>query len=209
MRALAYAAAAVILLVMGAALRPLLLPDNATPPRVLSDTEIGFAQDMTAHHQQAVLMVARLDPGVDPAVWRLAQQIDQTQRTEIGAMLGWLRLANASPTARRPMAWMSDTVAAHHGSTPAAPPEPTTMPGLASMTELDRLATAHGRDAETLFLQLMYRHHQGGIAMARAADAEIHSGPVKEAARGMLSAQSQELGLMAVMLNQRGAQPLP
>ncbi|MCM6772224.1 DUF305 domain-containing protein [Nocardia sp. CDC159] len=208
MRVLAYLASALILLVIGAALRPLVLPDTTAAPRVLDDTEIGFAQDMTAHHQQAILMVARLDPTVDPAVWRLAQQIDQTQRTEIGTLLGWLRLANASPTARQPMAWMTDPGAAHHDSAIAAQPAPAAMPGMAAMSELDRLAAARGRDAEILFLQLMYRHHQGGITMARAADRAIRAGAVKEAARAMLTAQSQELGLMAVMLNQRGAQPL-
>ncbi|MBF6327936.1 DUF305 domain-containing protein [Nocardia transvalensis] len=212
MRPAAYAAATVILLVLGAALRPLILPDNAAPARVLDGTEIGFAQDMTAHHQQAIQMVQRLDPGVDPAVRQLAQQIDDTQRVEIGTMLGWLRLANAAPTSRHPMAWMRDgpdTAAAHHHSPTTTPAAPATMPGMASMAELDRLSAVRGRDAEILFLQLMYRHHQGGLTMARAADRALPSGPVKEAARGMITGQSQELGLMAVMLNQRGAQPLP
>lgn len=206
-----YAAAALILLVVGAALRPLVLPEKHTAAPVLDATEIGFAQDMTAHHQQAIQMVQRLDPGVDPQVSRLAQQIDQSQRVEIGTMLGWLRLANAAPTADRPMAWMAaDMAAAHHHSmsttSTAAPPA---MPGMATMAELDRLSAARGHDAEVLFLQLMYRHHQGGIAMARAADQQIASGPVKEQARAMLVAQSQETGLIALMLNQRGAQPLP
>ncbi|MFI5776449.1 DUF305 domain-containing protein [Nocardia sp. NPDC051570] len=207
MRVLAYLASALILLVAGAALRPLILPEHPSPPPILDTTEIGFAQDMTAHHQQAIQLVARLDRGVDPAVARLAEQIDQTQRTEIGTMLGWLRLADSSPMPRHPMAWLSgaDTAAAHHHS---ATEPMTTMPGMASMAELDRLSAARGRDAEILFLQLMYRHHEGGISMARAADHEIASGPVKEAARGMIADQSQELGLMAVMLNQRGAQPL-
>ncbi|WP_062997382.1 DUF305 domain-containing protein [Nocardia mikamii] len=205
------AAAALILLVIGAALRPIVLPEKHTAAPVLDATEIGFAQDMTAHHQQAIQMVQRLDPGVDPQVSRLAQQIDQSQRVEIGTMLGWLRLANAAPTAGRPMAWMtSDTTAAHHHSmsTTSAAVSPG-MPGMATMAELDQLSAARGRDAEVLFLQLMYRHHQGGIAMARAADQQIASGPVKEQARAMLVAQSQETGLIALMLNQRGAQPLP
>ncbi|MFF0490408.1 DUF305 domain-containing protein [Nocardia sp. NPDC004068] len=208
MRVLAYLCGALILLVIGAALRPLVLPEHTPAPRVLSDVEIGFAQDMTAHHQQAILMVSRLDRGVDPMVLRLAEQIDQSQRTEIGTLLGWLRLANASPTATVPMAWMHDTdaVAAHHHSQAAA--APATMPGMATMAELDRLSAARGVDAEILFLQLMYRHHQGGVTMARAADQELTSGAVKEAARGMVTDQSQELGLMALMLNQRGAQPL-
>ncbi|MEU6562342.1 DUF305 domain-containing protein [Nocardia nova] len=203
-----YAAAALILLVIGAALRPLVLPEKHTAPPVLDATEIGFAQDMTAHHQQAIQIVARLDPGVDPQVQRLARQIDQSQRVEIGTMLGWLRLANAAPTSNRPMAWMNsaDMAAHQHSGAPATAPA---MPGMATMADLDRLSAARGRDAEVLFLQLMYRHHQGGLAMARAADQEIASGPVKEQARAMIVAQGQETGLMALMLTQRDAQPLP
>ncbi|RDI55743.1 DUF305 domain-containing protein [Nocardia mexicana] len=205
------AAGVLILLVMGAALRPLIWPETHTAARILNDTEIGFAQDMTAHHQQAVQIVQRLDPGVDPMVQRLAQQIDQSQRVEIGTMLGWLRLANASPMSQHPMAWMAaapDNAAAHRHS-PASPPAPGVMPGLASQAELDALSAARGREAEVLFLQLMYRHHQGGVAMAQAADREIASGAVKEALRGMIVGQSQECGLMAVLLSQRGTQPLP
>ena len=83
------------------------------------------------------------------------------------------------------------------------------MPGMASMAELDDLAAARGRDAEILFLQLMLRHHRGGVSMARAADEQLESGPVKEAARGMITAQTQEAGLMVVLLTERGAAPLP
>ncbi|WP_051161469.1 DUF305 domain-containing protein [Nocardia transvalensis] len=208
-RIASFACGALLLLVMGAALRPLVLPESPTPAPVLNDTEIGFAQDMTAHHQQAVQLVARLDPGADPTVLRLARQIDQSQQVEIGTMLGWLRLANASPMPQHSMEWMhqgSENAAAHHHS---STPAPAAMPGMASQADLDALSAARGRDAETRFLQLMYRHHQGGITMARAADRLIPSGPVKEAARGMIVGQSQECGLIALMLNQRGAQPLP
>lgn len=44
------------------------------------------------------------------------------------------------------------------------------MPGMATMAELDALAASRGPDAEILFLQLMERHHRGGIAMGQAAD---------------------------------------
>jgi len=182
-------ATALILMVIGAALRPVVLPEHATAAPILTDTEIGFAQDMTAHHQQALILVQRLDPGADPAVLRLAQQIDQSQRMEIGMMLGWLRLANASPMPDHPMA--------------------ATMPGMASPAELDALAAARGHDASVLFLQLMYRHHLGGITMARTADRQIASGAVKEQARAMIAEQSEDCGLILYLLDQLGAQPLP
>jgi uncharacterized protein (DUF305 family) len=213
-RIAAHAATALVLLVIGAALRPVILPEHPTPTPILNAVEIGFAQDMIAHHEQALLMVQRLDPGADPAVLRLAQQIDQAQRVEIGTMLGWLRLANASPMSEHPMAWMhtgTTTAPAHSGmsmptTTVAAA---TTMPGMATQAQLDALAAARGRDASILFLQLMYRHHLGGITMARAAADALHSGAVMEEARAMITSQSQDVGMITYLLGQFGAQPLP
>ncbi|WP_280232748.1 DUF305 domain-containing protein [Nocardia cyriacigeorgica] len=211
MRIAGYAAVAVLLLVLGAALRPLFIDDDRPAEPVLDAVEIGFVQDMTAHHQQALIMVQRLDPAVDPGVVRLAQQLADTQRLEIGAMLGWLRLANASPLSPRPMAWMHEAAEPghQHGATAAHDPSGHAMPGMATTAELDALSAARGRDAEILFLQLMLRHHQGGVAMAQAADQLIESGPVKETARSMIHGQSQESGVIAALLGQRDARPLP
>lgn len=198
----------VTLLVLGAALRPLVIPENHTTPAVLGPAEIGFAQDMIAHHQQALAMVQRLDRAAMPGVLRLAQQLDDTQRLEMGTMLGWLRLAEAPPISPRPMAWLpADTAAAHRHSAPTDG-RPMSMPGMATPEQLDSLAAARGRDAEILFLQLMLRHHQGGIAMAQAVDGLLTSGAVKETARSMIQSQGQEIGVISLMLNQLGGQPL-
>ncbi|MEV0545903.1 DUF305 domain-containing protein [Nocardia salmonicida] len=193
-------AAALFLLALGAALRPLFVTETATPAPVLTTTELGFVQDMTAHHQQALILTERLDPAADPTVRRLADQIADTQRVEIGTLLGWTQLAGAAPTADVPMRWMART---HHHSTTG----PATMPGMATTADLDTLAAARAADAETLFLQLMYRHHAGGITMARAADTLLASGPVKQAARAMTQSQSQELGYLGMLLDLRGARP--
>ncbi|WUD62874.1 DUF305 domain-containing protein [Nocardia sp. NBC_00511] len=189
-------------------IRPLLVPESQSAAPVLTPVEIGFAQDMSSHHTQALIMVQRLDSGVDPSIRQLAQQIGDTQRMEIGTMQGWLRLANASPDSRHPMAWMNSDTAHDHSMPTMTSANGTSMPGMATQAELDQLAAARGADAETLFLQLMLRHHRGGVAMAKAADQLIASGPVKEAARGMITAQSQEAGLMTLLLAQRNAQPL-
>ncbi|MFC9471320.1 DUF305 domain-containing protein [Nocardia sp. NPDC056952] len=197
----AFAGAAVLfLLALGAALRPLFVTETATPAPVLTTTELGFVQDMTAHHQQALILTERLDPAADPTVRRLADQIADTQRVEIGTLLGWTQLAGAAPTADVPMTWMAGT---HHHSTAA----PATMPGMATIADLDTLAVARAADAETLFLQLMYRHHAGGVTMARAADTLLTSGPVKQAARAMAQSQSQEMGYLGMLLDLRGARP--
>ncbi|MEV0248245.1 DUF305 domain-containing protein [Nocardia sp. NPDC050712] len=198
------------LLVLGAALRPLVVDENPTAAEVLDTVEVGFTQDMTAHHQQALLMVQRLDPAASAPVRRLAQQLADTQRMEIGTMLGWLRLANASPMPSRPMAWMrTEAGAAHQHSGTSTATEAGAMPGMATMAEMDALAAAKGRDAEILFLRLMIRHHQGGMSMTEAADRLLRGGPVKETARSMFQAQSQEAGVMSVMLGQLAPDPGP
>ncbi|MFE7797251.1 DUF305 domain-containing protein [Nocardia sp. NPDC057440] len=202
------------LLVIGAALRPLVLPEHHTVAPVLTSVEVGFAQDMTAHHQQALIMAQRLDRGADPTVVRLAQQLADAQRIEIGTMLGWLRLANETPLSAHPMAWMHTEKPAPHQHSVAAPNNPqappdAAMPGMATTAELDALATARGRDAAILFLQLMFRHHQGGLTMSQVADRLLPAGPVKESARSMFQSQSQETGVISVLLAQLGARPIP
>ncbi|NUP28631.1 MAG: DUF305 domain-containing protein, partial [Nocardia sp.] len=57
--AVAVVVAAGLLLVLGAAIRPLFVDDPA-PPEILSATEIGFIQDMAAHHAQALVMVQQI-----------------------------------------------------------------------------------------------------------------------------------------------------
>ncbi|MFD6859999.1 DUF305 domain-containing protein [Rhodococcus sp. NPDC060090] len=213
-RVLALAALSLLLLGAGATLRPLAglpeeYPGSAASVAVLSDVEVGFVQDMAAHHQQALQMTVRLPPGLDPAVAALADRIDAAQRLELGTLLGWLTLTGSPPINPDPMWWHSPTHAPganlqgdadHHGTG-------TRMPGMATPAELDALSAAHGRDAEILFLQLMTRHHDGGVAMARAADLLLDDGPVKRIARAMLQEQSKESGLMTLMLAERDAVP--
>ncbi|MFX0578551.1 DUF305 domain-containing protein [Nocardia nepalensis] len=205
-RVAAFGCAAVLLLALGAALRPLFTDDPGASREVLSDTEIGFVQDMLAHHNQALLIVARLEPGADPTVRALAQQIADTQRTEIGMLLGWLRLARAGTTNPRPMAWMHNIApdaSGHHHSSSTEDAASGRMPGMASRDELDALADARGTQAETQFLRLMQRHHYGGIQMAHAADGLLTSGVVKQTARDMVTGQGREAGLMGLLLAQR------
>lgn len=222
--AAAYSVAAVALLMLGAAIRPLFIDDPA-PREILSGVELGFVQDMAAHHHQALIMVQRLDAGADPAVRSLAQQIDDTQRAEIGTLLGWLRMAGAPAANSDPMGWMPaesrhghsvpDSHSAYDGNSAhdsdsagdRHPGQARTMPGMATQEQLDALAAARGRAASVLFLELMQAHHDGGIAMARVADAMLSGGVVKQVAREMISGQTKESGLIAVLLAQIEAVP--
>ncbi|ATL65595.1 DUF305 domain-containing protein [Nocardia terpenica] len=203
---------AILLLAMGAALRPLIPGSDAVGDRgiTLSDAEIGFAQDMSTHHEQAVFMTQYLDKGsVDPVVALLAEQISANQIQEIGIMRGWLMLFDKPQTGQHPMAWMQQTTAHAMGHMASPAPAPPPMPGMASWDDLNRLHQLKGRDAEILFLQLMMRHHQGGIDMAHEAMPLLHSPVIKRITQGMINDQTQEFGYMGMLLQQRGAPMLP
>ena len=169
----------------------------------LSPADVGFAQDMSVHHEQAVLIAQTLPRDVDPQIRVIADQIVVAQTSEIATMRGWLNLFDEAFTTAHPMQWMhgSDHVMSEQGGAP--------MPGTASTSEISRLAGLRGADAEALFLQLMIRHHQGGVEMAEAAIHAVASEPIRRVARGMIRDQSNEIAVMTALLGTRDANPLP
>ncbi|MFJ5638483.1 DUF305 domain-containing protein [Streptomyces sp. NPDC093223] len=164
--------------------------------------DAGFARDMAVHHQQAVEMsyIVR-DRTKDADVRRLAYDIAQTQANQRGMLLGWLDLWGLPKvSADPPMTWMGmgDMASGKDGSL---------MPGMATNTELKKLGTLNGRQAEVFYLQLMTDHHKGGIHMAEGCVAKCTVGVEKSLAQGMVDAQQSELTAMAQMLKERGARP--
>jgi uncharacterized protein (DUF305 family) len=174
----------------------------APAPAPLNAVDIGFAQDMSMHHQQAITMADMVAPDAAPEIRALADQIRFTQLREIGQMTGWLQIAEAPVVSPHPMEWMMTGSEDHMAAGAMA------MPGLASQADLTRLQRATGRANEVLFLQLMTRHHQGGIGMAAFAVAHTSTAAVHQTALGMIDEQSQELVLLASLLEQRDSAPL-
>ncbi len=172
-----------------------------SPP---SAVDVGFAQDMAAHHRQGVEMArVALQRSTDPEIRQIAFDIASTQTEQMGRMRGWLALWSTPmwPTGDR-MSWMNSSMA--HVTSSA-----TSMPGMASNVELERLRALSGAKLETYFLQLMVRHHQGGASMMRAAIERAEIGAVRNLAQQMLTAQTAEVASMKQMLTERGATPLP
>jgi len=81
------------------------------------------------------------------------------------------------------------------------------MHGMASDDELRRLRVAEGTDVEILFLQLMIRHHEGGVIMARAVRRLSRRAEVVAMAKSIDDGQRAEIVEMTGMLSKRGAQP--
>jgi uncharacterized protein (DUF305 family) len=168
--------------------------------------EAGFARDMATHHAQAVDMsfVVR-DKSTDRDLRALASDIIVTQSTQRGMFMGWLQQWGLPQASARPrMAWMPG----HVHSAPATD-GPVLMHGMATEAELRSLEDANGPDAEIRFLQLMIRHHEGGVIMARALMALSNRRELVQMAKSIDEGQRVEIALMRNMLAVRGAQPLP
>ena len=170
--------------------------------------EAGFARDMATHHAQAVDMSML---GVRQAgredVRRMALDMGLTQQAQIGTMRGWLKRWNLPPVGSGPrMAWMRADEMSHDESMTGRPVADLPMPGMATETEMTRLASLTGPAFDALFCDLMVRHHRGGIEMIDAVLAVGPADEVRELADAMKVGQQSEIDALTAI---RSALPRP
>ena len=189
-----------------------------------SSVDAGFARDMSTHHTQAVTMASYArDTTSDPEIKNLAYDIESAQTGQIGEMTGWLDSWGLTRSSSEPvMGWMGGTgmdgmdMDGHDmdgmdmsTSATAAPGDTSLMPGMATPNEVDKLLTLTGAKFDVYFLQLMLRHHIGGVEMAQYAATHAEHDYVRNLAQKMVDGQNREIIEMKQMLAERGAQPLP
>lgn len=129
------------------------LPATGGAGYTAADTR--FMQHMIGHHAQAIRMAA-LAPGhgASPALQRLAQKIDISQRDEIVMMKEWLAARKqVIPTDEQSLAMM--------------------MPGMLTDAQMRQLDAAQGKEFDRLFLTFMIGHHEGALQMVK----ELFSSP--------------------------------
>lgn len=160
---------------------------SATP--AADSVEVGFARDMSIHHEQAVQMAALVyDRTEDEAVRSLAFDILTTQQGQIGIMSGWLDAWGMPWTsAGQRMGWMGM-------------PMDGLMPGMATAEQMASLREATGEAADVIFLQLMIPHHRSGVEMAEYVVEHAKLEPVRLLATGMATAQDLEIAYMEELL---------
>jgi uncharacterized protein (DUF305 family) len=147
--------------------------------------DVGFLQDMIAHHEQAIqiglLGVANAE---DPDVVHFAQEAIVAQQWEIGYMTALLEDwgYGTGDLDRDAMEWMN-----------MAPTSVENMPGMASADELAALRSASGAEADELFLELMSSHHVGGVHMAEEAAERANDDRVLDMAERMALNQQREI----------------
>ena len=157
---------------------------NATPDP--NSVDVGFLQDMRAHHEQAVEMSLEFiaKTGTNGTVSTIADEIAFGQSIDIGRMIQLLRdygKPEAADISLPAMGWMG------------APVPIDRMPGLATDADLQNLRLATGSAADQLFVKLMITHHEGGIHMAEYAAAHANTSEVKAMAASMVTGQQSEI----------------
>jgi uncharacterized protein (DUF305 family) len=172
--------------------------------------DAGFSRDMSRHHMQGVEManIAR-DRSTDGEIRQLAFDISSTQTNQVGRMQGWLTLWGLPLTSSEVMTWMGQDAMAgmDHGS--MADSDGAVMPGMATEAELAELRSLSGTAFDVRFLQLMIRHHQGGLEMAQYGAQHASEAVVRGLARSIAETQTAESTTMEEMLRARGGTPLP
>jgi uncharacterized protein (DUF305 family) len=215
-RVVVIGATLVAVLMLGATVGMLLTRSMTPAPAAApgaGSVEVGFAQDMSVHHLQAVTMASWVrDHTTDPQIKQLAFDIESSQTEQVGRMKGFLMLWDQpEQTVGAYMQWMTAPMAHDHAGSQLtmAPANGAPMPGMASTAELEKLRSLSGKALDVDFLQLMLRHHQGGTAMAQYALDHSTVSAVQALAKSIITAQGSEMNLMTQMLRARGAEPLP
>jgi uncharacterized protein (DUF305 family) len=174
---------------------------SASHPVSASSVDAGFARDMSTHHTQAVVMAGytRLHT-TNASVLLMANDIYDEQTFQIGQMQGWLDSWGLTRSTTLPtMGWMQGHTLDADGL----------MPGMATPAEISHLQSLTGTALDVDFLQLMIRHHQGGLQMEQYAFDHASESYVRTLATQMLQTQSSEIIAMEQLLRQLGGTPLP
>ncbi|GIW26443.1 DUF305 domain-containing protein [Meiothermus sp.] len=153
-----------------------------------------FALKMIPHHAQAVELARILERrAADENLRYFAQDVAQTQQAQITQMRGWLPL------------WRQLTIGFERPSAQVA-----AAMGMASPQEIAELLALQGHAAETKFLQLMIRHHQGALPMIEQGLAEVKpEGLPRRLIEAMGQSQAGEIQTMERWLAERGGVKLP
>jgi uncharacterized protein (DUF305 family) len=166
-------------------------------PPGAGSVDVGFAQDMATHHEQALdLALIELANGADPTVRSFASEVLMFQSRELGMMEQVLHEWGYSrdDRAEEAMAWME-------GMEPVPVEQ---MLGMLTADQIADLQAAEGAEADALFLELMAEHHLGGLHMAEHAAGRASDGDVRDLAARVWRNQSIEINEYAMAAERLG-----
>lgn len=155
-----------------------------------NDADVTFATGMIPHHRQAVEMAKLADTRAkNPKVKELAMQIMNAQDPDIRTMSTWLTTWGKNVPSD------SSSMNGMHMSGGDS-----SMHGMMSGADMDKLKKATGADFDQMFLTMMIAHHQGAIGMAKAEKSSGMNADAIALAQQMEEAQTTEITTMKSLL---------
>ncbi|MFK0255109.1 DUF305 domain-containing protein [Streptomyces sp. NPDC090445] len=149
--------------------------------------DTAFAKGMIPHHRQAVEMADLASTRAENAeVKKLAAEIKKAQDPEIKTLSGWLTSWGEQVPAEGAMDHSA------HGTAG--------MTGMMNAQEMDRLKNASGKAFDTAFMELMIKHHEGAVAMAKTEQTTGSFAAAKTMAEAIITSQSAEIAQMNKLL---------
>jgi uncharacterized protein (DUF305 family) len=159
--------------------------------------DVAFAQAMIVHHQQAIMMSRMAQThAANAKVEALARRIEHAQSREVTQMRAWLQAW------REPVPTFSPGMPSPDMMTPPMTPGMDDMPGMMSEEEMDAMREASGTMFDRMFLQMMIRHHEGAIQIAKLERREGVYPPAKKLAASIITTQTAEIRQMRSLLDQ-------
>lgn len=153
-----------------------------------NDADVTFATQMIPHHQQAVEMSdLALRKATTTEVKNLATAIKAAQAPEIQELSGWLTTWGK----------LVPTPGQHSGDTMSDP-----MPGMMTAEEMADLSKASGSMFDRMWTQMMIKHHQGAVTMAKTEQTTGKDLASVALAKKIQTAQTTEIATMKRLLGQ-------
>ena len=148
--------------------------------------DVSFAKGMIPHHRQAVEMADLApDRARSAEVKKLAAEIEKAQAPEIEKLSGWLTSWGETVPAEGAMEHSM-----HGGG----------MEGMMSAEEMTALENASGEAFDTSFMEMMIKHHEGAVEMAKTEQSDGAHAPARKMAADIIASQSAEIEQMIMVL---------
>ena len=138
-----------------------------------NDADVAFAQMMIPDHQMTAKMAELAQQkAAGKDLKTLAGQMVEGQQKSVTTLQGWLTTWGKPATAD--MAGM-------------------TMPGAMTDKDMTMLKSMKGMDFDMMFAQMMIKHHEGSIQMAKDEQAKGSSAEAKAMAASMIKTRQAEV----------------
>ncbi|MFE2187646.1 DUF305 domain-containing protein [Streptomyces sp. NPDC059455] len=157
-----------------------------------NDADVGFAQRMIPHHEQALEMAGPADDRASNArIKSLAGRIEKAQDPEIVTLKSWLKGWGKPEKASSGGMPGMDHGASGKGA----------MGGMMSEEDMRKLKAAKGPAFDRAFATMMIDHHEGAIDMAKDEKKNGRNAKAKKLADDVVKNQSTEVATLRTLLD--------